>query len=156
MTRPESNAGADLDNQRSNNQYRRMEDRLAVIETDLAKVKVGIANVQENSATRADLAEVRAGIANLQENSATKADLAEVRAAIANLQENSATRADLAEVKAGIANLKENSATKADLAEMEGRMLKTINTQTWRFVTWMTSVMALGFAGVYFIARNVH
>lgn len=33
---------------------------------------------------------------------------------------------------------------------------KEINVQTWRFVTWMTSVGIALTAAVYFIARNVH
>ena len=40
-------------------------------------------------------------------------------------------------------------ATKEDLA-------REINAQTWRFVTWTTSVGIALTAAVYFIARNVH
>jgi hypothetical protein len=113
-----------------------MENRLANIETDLATVKSGVANLQENSATKADLAALKVGVANLQENSATKADLAVVRVALTNLQEN--------------------SATKADLAKVEVHLLEKVDTMTWRFITWVTGVMGMGFAAVYYVARNVH
>jgi hypothetical protein len=96
MTHPGSNSGADLDNRNPDDQYRRMENRLANIETDLATVKAVVANLQENSAT------------------------------------------------------------KADLAKLEVHLLEKVDTMTWRFISWVTGVMGMGFAAVYYVARNVH
>lgn len=63
---------------------------------------------------------------------------------------------DLVAVKADVATIRSNYATKADLANVQVEMLKVMNAQVIKFVTWVTSAMALMTTAVYFIARNVH
>lgn len=47
-------------------------------------------------------------------------------------------------------------ATKADLGELRTEMHREFNTQTWRFVTFVTTICMALTTAVYFIARNVH
>lgn len=50
--------------------------------------------------------------------------------------------------------------TKQEIKDVEIRLVRTIhqeiNRHTWHIITWMTTVLGLGFAGVYYIARHVH
>ena len=58
-------------------------------------------------------------------------------------------------------------ATKEDLINLEIKLTITIhqeissirteiNANNWRMLVWMTAVMGMSFAGVFFIARYVH
>jgi uncharacterized membrane protein YcjF (UPF0283 family) len=68
----------------------------------------------------------------------------------ATLRENSTTRQDLAKVRDEVAGVRET------IAKSEARIHEAMNAQTWRYVSWTSSLMALMVAAVYFIARNVH
>lgn len=47
-------------------------------------------------------------------------------------------------------------ATREDLAAMRSEMHKEFTAQTWKLITWTTTLGAALVAAVYFIARNVH
>ena len=47
-------------------------------------------------------------------------------------------------------------ATKADLADLRIGMHKEFTAQTWRLITWVSSVSVALAGAVFFIARNVH
>jgi ribosomal protein L29 len=101
-----------------------MEKRVEKIEADLTAIRIDIALIVANGATKTDMAELsyatKADIAELR--TATKADIAELRAAtMADITElRAATKADITELraatKADIAELR--AATKADIAEL--------------------------------------
>jgi uncharacterized membrane-anchored protein len=70
---------------------------------------------------------------------------------------------NVASLKGDVALIRSNYATKEDIAKLaeqiarsKADMLEMINTQTWKYITWTTSAMALMTTTVYFIARNVH
>jgi lipopolysaccharide export LptBFGC system permease protein LptF len=90
-----------------------------------------------------DLATVKADVASIRAHGATREDLAVLR-------ENAATRQDLAKVRDELAGVS------ASIAKSESRIHEAMNAQTWRYVTWTSSLMAMMVAAVYFIARNVH
>jgi hypothetical protein len=50
-------------------------------------------------------------------------------------------------------------ATKADLKDLELKLATTIHkeitTCTWRMIGWMTTVLGMSFAAVFYIARHV-
>ena len=50
-------------------------------------------------------------------------------------------------------------ATKADLKDLELKLATTIRkeitTCTWRMIGWMTTVLGMSFAAVFYIARHV-
>lgn len=46
-------------------------------------------------------------------------------------------------------------ATKEDLRTLEVRLTNTIYANNWRMIAWMTAVVGMAFAGVYFVARYV-
>lgn len=46
-------------------------------------------------------------------------------------------------------------ATKEDLADLRADMHKEFNTQTWKFITWMTGICTALIAATYFIATHI-
>ena len=48
-------------------------------------------------------------------------------------------------------------ATKEDLKNMELKLTKTIHHEitscTWKMISWMTAVVCMAFAGVFYVAR---
>lgn len=50
-------------------------------------------------------------------------------------------------------------ATKEDLKDLELKLRTTIHREitacTWRMIGWMTTVLGVGFAAVFYIARHV-
>jgi hypothetical protein len=149
MSQPASPSSADVDNSRRNHDDRRMDDRLAIIETDLATLKADVGNMRANYATREDAAAIRA-------TCATKDDVARLGEELATLRARSATKDDVARVSEELATIRVNYATKEDVVRIKVDLLEAMNAQTWKFVTWMTGAMAMMLTAVYFVARDVH
>jgi hypothetical protein len=61
----------------------------------------------------------------------------------------------LAAVQADVAVIRSNYATKDDVARVRVDLLKEMNGQTWRIITWVTTTATLLTAAVCFIARHV-
>ena len=49
----------------------------------------------------------------------------------------------------------ETFATKADVADLRADLHKEINSQTWKFVTWMTGICTALIAATYFIVNHI-
>lgn len=65
--------------------------------------------------------------------------------------DNGAMEARVAKLEAIVPTL----ATKEDLLRLEAKMHQEFNSQTWKFVTWMTGVCGLLVASTYFIATHL-
>jgi hypothetical protein len=88
-------SGADVDNYCSEGDYRRMEDRIIMLEHTLAALQADVGVIRSNYATREDVTHVGVDL------------------------------------------------------------LKEMNGQTWRIISWVTTTATLLTAAVYFIARHV-
>lgn len=71
-----------------------------------------------------------------------------------------ATKEDLKKLETRFDTILPTLATKEDLKNLEIKMTDTIHREinliSWRMITWMTTVLGLGFTVVFFIARHVH
>ena len=113
-----------------------MEKRVAKIEADLTAIKIDIALIVANGATKTDMAELscatKADIAELR--NATKADIAALQAGtkadIAALQ--AATKADIAALQA---------ATKADIAELRAANKAEIAEAKTAIILWVVGAI---------------
>ena len=71
-----------------------------------------------------------------------------------------ATKEDVRHLETRFDTILPTLATKEDLKNLElkltGTIHQEINACTWRMITWMTGVICISFAGVFFIARYIH
>ena len=74
--------------------------------------------------------------------------LTDVQQDVATIRSNYATRED-------VATIRSNYATREDVIQVKADLLKEMNLQTWRLVTWVTAAMGLYSGIIYFIARHV-
>ena len=137
-----------------------MKTRIEKIEADLTDIRINVALIVANGATKADVAELsyatKADIAELR--TATKADIAELRNATkaditelrnANKAEiaelTNASKADIAELraitKAEIAELR--AATKADIAELRAATKAEIAEAKTAIIMWAVGAIFL-------------
>lgn len=65
-------------------------------------------------------------------------------------------RMDISERVTKIEAILPTLATKEDLARLEGAMHREFTAQTWRFVTFTSSVATALVGAVYYVARFVH
>ena len=61
----------------------------------------------------------------------------------------------LAAVQADVAVIRSNYATKEDVSQVRVDLLREMNSQTWRVVTWVTAAMGLYSGLIYLIVRQV-
>lgn len=66
----------------------------------------------------------------------------------------SAVEHSLAAVHADVAVIRSNYATKEDVSQVSVDLLREMNSQTWRLVTWVTAAMGVYSGLIYLIMRH--